>query len=84
MNYEQLIETVSEIVSNDNINKRNLTLVYTLGEKNHREMDEHLFYISNPANAEYTHKEVIEIQISGILVKFIKENQAIDYDENNA
>tara|TARA_R110000772_G_scaffold17946_3_gene49924 strand:+ start:98376 stop:98597 length:222 start_codon:yes stop_codon:yes gene_type:complete len=73
MDYNDLIETISEMVENEKINKRGLTLVYTLNEKNHKQMDEHLFYTSNPENTEFVHQEVIEVTLGGIMVKFIKE-----------
>lgn len=72
MNYEQLIETVSLIVENEKIHKQGLTLVYELDEKNHRQMDEQLFYKSNSTTAKFTPSEVFEAQIGGITVKFVK------------
>lgn len=74
MNYNQLIETISEIVNNENICKDNLTLVYELDEQNHLKMDEHLFYKSNTLSDNFTHSEIIELEIGGIFVKFIKKN----------
>jgi len=73
MNYNQLIETISEIVNNEKINKENLTLVYELDETNHKNMDEHLFYKSNTNDSEFVHRDIIEVEIGGILIKFIKK-----------
>ena len=73
MNYDNLIETISAMVENERINKKGLTLVYTLNDENHKEMDEHLFYTSNPENAEFIHQEVVEVTLGGIMVKFVKE-----------
>jgi hypothetical protein len=73
MNYTELIETISEIVNNDKIYKKDLTLVYELDNINHKKMDEHLFYKSNPSNSEFLHKDIIEVEIGGILIKFIKK-----------
>jgi len=39
MNYEELIETISEVVNNENIHKDGLVLLYELDEKNHVNMD---------------------------------------------
>ena len=75
MNYNQLIETISEVVNNEKIFKENLTLVYELDEQNHLKMDEHLFYKSNPSNVEFTHKDIVEIEIGGVFVKFVKKNK---------
>jgi hypothetical protein len=73
MNYEELIETISEIVENDKIFKPGLKLVYELSEDNHKKMDEHLFYTSNPESSDFEHNEVIEVVISGILIQLVKK-----------
>ena len=75
MNYNELIESVSEIVNNDNIYKIGLTLVYELDALNHKKMDEHLFYKSNPHSNNFKHSETFEVEIGGILVKFVKKPQ---------
>ena len=46
MTYEDLINSIKEIASNNDIYKEGLTLTYELDEKNHMKMDEHLFYTS--------------------------------------
>lgn len=72
MKYEELIETVSLIVENDKIYKTNLTLVYILDEKNHKQMNEQLFYKSNPATTKFTPTEEFEVELGGVVVKFVK------------
>lgn len=74
MRYEELINTVSEIVNNDEIKKEGLILVYELNEKRHQEMDEHLFYKSNPEGTNFEHRDVIEVEIGGVMVRFIKKD----------
>jgi len=74
MKYEELIETVSEIINNDKIKKDNMVLVYELDETMHKKMDEHLFYKSNPADAVFEHKDVVEVIIGGLTVRFIKKD----------
>lgn len=72
MQYEDLISTLSEIVENDGIYKTGLTLVYSLTPVNHRKMNEHLFYKSNPtSNIEFIPQDEFEVEIDGILIKFI-------------
>lgn len=78
MRFEVLIETLSEIVNNDNIHKEGMTIIYELPEKRHEEIDEHLFYKSNPSDAVFEHREVVELEVEGITVKFIKEGSNID------
>ena len=74
MRYEELIESVSEVINNDKIKKDGLVLVYELEELKHKKMDEHLFYMSNPANAKFEHKDVVEVEIGGIVVRFVKKD----------
>ncbi len=73
MRYENLIETVSEIVENEKIYKTGLILSYELSEKNHKQMNEELFYKSNPITATFEHTDTFEVEIGGIIVRFIKE-----------
>lgn len=71
MKYEKLIQTLSEVVNNDNIYKVGLTLSYKLNEENHRRMSEELFYKSNSLTATFIPSDEFEVEIGGILIKFI-------------
>jgi transketolase C-terminal domain/subunit len=73
MTYENLINTVSVIVENEKILKEGLTLVYELEEKNHKAMNEILFYKSNPNSAIITPTDIFEVEIGGVLIKFTKK-----------
>jgi len=72
MKYEELIETVSQIVENDKINKKGLILVYVLSDDNHKKMSEHLFYKSNPITEKFTPTDEFEVEMGQILIKFVK------------
>jgi hypothetical protein len=72
MSYEELLETVSLIVENEKIYKKGLTLAYELTEKNHKQMNEQLFYKSNPATAKFTPVDEFEVEVEGVLIKFVK------------
>ena len=72
MNYEELITTVSHIVENEAIHKKGLTLLYILDEKNHKQMNEELFYRSNDIQAIFTPSDEFEVTLGGVLVKFVK------------
>ena len=72
MNYEELIETISLIVENEKIYKKGLTVTYELTEKNHKQMNEQLFYKSNPTSTKFTPSDEFEAVIGDILVKFTK------------
>jgi len=74
MKYEDIIKTVSEVINNDDINKEGLVLLYEMSEVNHKKMDEHLFYKANPESAAFQHKDVIELEIGGIIVRFVKKD----------
>lgn len=75
MTYDKLIKTVSEIIDNENIDKDGLTLVYYLNKINHKKMNETLFYKSNPITAKFAPTDEFEVEIGGILVKFLKKNE---------
>lgn len=72
MNYEHLIQTISAIAENEKIEKEGLSLVYELEPTNYRKMNEHLFYKSNSTATEFTPSDEFEVELGGILVKFIK------------
>jgi hypothetical protein len=82
MNYDHLIETVSLIVENPKIVKEGLTLVYELESKNHRKMNEHLFYMSNSNGTPFVPSEEFEVEIGGIVVKFIKIKPKEDLEQS--
>lgn len=73
MNYNELIDTISEIVNNEKIYKEGLILTYELDENNHKKMDEHLFYKANANGDNFIHRDIVEVEIGGILIKFIKK-----------
>lgn len=74
MTYIELIETISEIVENEKIHKSGLILTYELNEENHKKMDEHLFYKANASDVKFVHRDIVEVEIGGITVRFIKKN----------
>ena len=75
MTYEKLIETVSLILENDNIYKDGLTLTYVLTPKKHKTMNEQLFYKTNPPNVNLILTDEFEVEIEGIIIKFIKKEE---------
>jgi hypothetical protein len=72
MTYEQLIETVSLIVENENIQKNGLILTYELDENSHNTINETLFSKSNPYSNKFEPSDEFEVMLGGILVKFKK------------
>jgi hypothetical protein len=47
--------------------------VYELDDVNHKKMNEHLYYKSNPNGVDFKHSDIFEVEIGGVLVKFIKK-----------
>jgi maltoporin len=74
MTYEILINTVSEIVNNGNINKDGLTLTYTLPDDIHKSFNEELFYKTQTVGVNFTPTDEYEVEIGGVLIKFLKKN----------
>ena len=73
MTYENLIETVSLILENEKIYKPGLTLIYELNPKNHKAMNELLFYKANPPHLTLDYTDEYEVDIEGLTIKFIKK-----------
>jgi hypothetical protein len=73
MTYEDLINTVSEITNNPNIKKEGLSLTYELPENIHIRMNKELFYKMNQINNGFTPSDIFEVEIGGLVIKFIKK-----------
>ena len=76
MRYETLIESISEIVNNELIYKEGLVLVYKLNAKKHRDLSEHVFLkINDDTNEVFEHTDEFEIEIGGIIIKFVVDEK---------
>ncbi len=73
MTYEKLITTMTKIINDETIEKEGLTLVYELNEKRHRQMNEELFYKSNPMTADFKPVDEFEVDFEDVKVKFVKK-----------
>ena len=73
MKYTELINTLSEVIENEIIHKKGLTLLYELSEIEHKKLDEHLFY-KTETSGDFKHREVIVINNGGVKIKIIKTN----------
>jgi hypothetical protein len=73
MTFDNLIETVSEILENDKINKNGLILTYELHPNAHLAMNLELQHKTHGVDAPFEPADEFEVEISGILVKFIKK-----------
>jgi hypothetical protein len=75
MTYEQLIDSVTSILNDETIYKNGLTLTYELIPKNHKAMNEFLFYKSNPITSNPILTDEFEADFDGIIVKFTKKTE---------
>jgi hypothetical protein len=74
MTYDKLIETISEIVNNDLIYKKGLTLVYEVDKNLYRRLEEHFFYKANGKDGgKFEPSEDFEVELGGVIIKFIKK-----------
>jgi len=74
MKYEKILETIAAILENDLIVKDGLTLVYELEEKEHKQLDEEMCIQMLGHLNGFEHQEVFEIELSSVIVKFIKKD----------
>tara|TARA_R110000868_G_scaffold176916_4_gene414973 strand:+ start:6236 stop:6472 length:237 start_codon:yes stop_codon:yes gene_type:complete len=72
LTYDDIIQTVSEMVDNKKIIKEGLTLTYTIPALNHKKLDEELYYRHNPNGGDFIHHEIIEIEIGNINVTILE------------
>jgi hypothetical protein len=79
MNFEKLIETISEILENEKIEKHGLMLTYYIHPKAHLAMNLELAHKINGQDANVEPTDEFEVEIGGILVKFLKKT----YTEEN-
>lgn len=77
MRYEQLIETVSEIVNNEKINKNGLILTYEIPEELHKKTNEEIFYNVYKHTGEIVYSDVFEVEIANILIRFVKKEENV-------
>lgn len=72
MNYENLITTLSEVITNENVYKQGLKLVYELEEQEHIDLERYVFNLRN-SNEEFKPANIFEIESDGIKIQLIKK-----------
>jgi hypothetical protein len=73
MTYDNLIKTVSTIVENPDIDKKGLSLTYTLPEKEFLVLNEKVYFVTHPYAAVFEPtSDEFEIILGGILVNVKK------------
>lgn len=73
MTLEKLIDTVSAILENDKIEKNGLSLTYLLDPNIHLQINKEIFYKTNVSSATFEPADEFEVEISGVIIKFIKK-----------
>lgn len=74
MNFTKLIETVSEILENEKIEKHGLVLTYELHPKAFLSMNIELHNKTKGVDIKFEPTDEFEVEIGGILIKFLKKN----------
>lgn len=72
---EKIINTVTEIVNNDEIYRKGLVLEYTLDEEMHRKLEESVLMKIEGTDVnwdEFEPRDEFEVEIGGMIIKFIK------------
>lgn len=72
MTYQKLLETVSNIISNDKIEKIGLSLSYSLPSNEFNTIHQEVINQTNPYSTNFESVEEFEVFLGPILVKFKK------------
>ena len=70
MNLEKVLEIANVCIENELIPTENLIITYKLDKDIHKKLDEELFYNKNNNLTNFTHNDLIEINVSGIIFIF--------------
>ena len=73
MNFDKLIETVSEILENEKIDKNGLVLTYQLNPQVHLAMNLELLHRTQGVDNNSEPTDEFEVEIGGILINFVKK-----------
>lgn len=71
MDYNKIIEIASEIINNENLYKKGLTLEYKLTPDEHKKLDEEIFYKYNPSSTQYIYRDIIEFDAGDVTLRFV-------------
>jgi|688.fasta_scaffold1286776_2 hypothetical protein len=72
MNFDTIIETLTEIINNDKIYKQGLVLQYELDPETHIKMNEELFYRTEQTT-KFEPSDLFDVVIENVRVVFIKK-----------
>ena len=70
MNLEKVLEIENVCIENELIPTENLIITYKLDKDIHKKLDEELFYNKNNNLTNFTHNDLIEINVAGIIFIF--------------
>jgi hypothetical protein len=77
MTYQNILDTAETIADSKDIKKEGLTLVYELDTRNHKALNEELYFKTkgHEQGIELEYHEVIELTVFDINFKFILEDE---------
>ena len=70
MNLEKVLEIANVCIENELIPTENLIITYKLDKDIHKKLDEEVFYNKNNNLTNFTHNDLIEINVAGIIFIF--------------
>lgn len=74
MKYETVLQTIKNILENDLIEKKGLTLNYTLDKDELRQLDEEVYIQIHGHINGHEPSDELEVELGGILLKFTEKN----------
>lgn len=72
MSYDELIETISQIVENEKIKKNGLSLIYELNETDHLNLNMQIQQRVQPYSNKLVQSDEFEVILGGLSIKFVK------------
>jgi hypothetical protein len=73
MKYETVLLTIRNILENELIEKKGLSITYELDKASHKKLDEEIFIQIHGHLNGFDHQDIFEIELDGLLVKFIQK-----------
>jgi hypothetical protein len=71
--YSVILSVAKKILEDDTIPSNNLVMEYHIPEKQHKKLNEDLFYRMNEQTSEVEYTDIIEVEVENILFKFLIE-----------
>ncbi len=76
MKYDDIVKISIKILESSEIETNNLTFLYEISKKQHYDLDFELFQKMG-GKGEFTHSDIINLNLNGITFKFIEKNKKL-------